>query len=222
MRGPKKYHSIDISWWIIVGLAVVLVLLFSPTWTQDIECDGGPCGEFVDLSSTTLSGSDTVAFGFGSPSYDVDINNCTGSTSRSFVFGLFSHQRLQEIHFCHAMNLISAGYVDAGNWLLCNKTKMSEMPDCPGTLFLPDQPTTSTEREDQQQMLGNHDNLQMSLMSLQAQFDDLEKMRQDAITRYSQAQKVLQVQQQEQQQREVKEAARRAATRAALEKKEQT
>jgi len=214
MTGDKKYEPINLSWWIIVALVIVLVLLFSPTWAQH-ECryncpDDNPIDVSQVVTGPIIGGNDYL--GFGGPQFDVDIGQCMGTKSDHYIFGLWSNQRMVENYWCHAITLINAGYVDAGIFMLCKHTVLSEMDGCPGPFVeLLTRPETTSERDDQQEMLSNHDSLQMTLMNLQTQFDDLAKTRPQIVYRVPP---------------EVKEqiddgAVRRAAARAALEKKEQ-
>jgi len=131
-RGDKKNQPIDISWWIILALALMLTMLIVPAYAQ-VQSN--------DMNAQTagnIGGNDALALGFGGASFDVDIAQCVGSQSDTFFFGIYGKQRLRQNYWCHAITLANAGYIEAAEYMLCHHTVLSNMPDCPGNIFRPE------------------------------------------------------------------------------------
>jgi len=112
--------------YLIVLAVVVVFLVFKVTEAGDEE-------EIIEQHVTT-GGDSSVGLGFGGTQFDVDIAQCVGSVVDSwFIF--YSKQRLQENYWCHAITLANAGYIEAAEYMLCQHTVLSEMPDCPGKVL---------------------------------------------------------------------------------------
>jgi len=145
---PKRYPLIQLL--IIVMLVVAAIEV---AWGQE-NCRGHSCnsdGAPIDVSQSVagpvIGGSDSLGLGFGGPQFDVDIAQCMGTQSDSYLWNIWSKQRMTENYWCHAITLINAGYVEAGTYMLCNHTVLGEMNDCPGPLFVTAEPEDNHKDE---------------------------------------------------------------------------
>jgi len=126
---PKRYPLIY-----VLIIVLIVVAGIEVAWGQDPF----QSNDMNTQTSGNIGGDSNLALGFGGSQFDVDIAQCMGSASRSFVFGLFAQQRLQENYWCHAITLANAGYIEAAEFMLCKHTVLSEMgSDCPGDLLRP-------------------------------------------------------------------------------------
>jgi hypothetical protein len=151
----KELGPVD---WLQALLMVVLfvMLLFAAARSFSQECDeyGYNCDNFnsenIMSSENVMSSGDSLALGFGGTRFGAAIGDCMGTQARTYLFGLYGQQTLTESHWCEAFNLISAGYTDAGTYILCHHTVLKDMPGCPGPLLsmVPEVPPVPTVPDD--------------------------------------------------------------------------
>lgn len=164
MRGDKENYPHPIISVILIVLLILATVNLALASGDEIE---------QELENTiAIGGNNSLGLGFGGAQFDVDIGQCIGSEAQTWFFGIYGRQTLKENAWCHAITLINSGYTDAGEWLLCHYTYLSEMPDCPGPMFI--QPETNSIVDDASVVEDTEDEfVQEQLMQYQMQITDL-------------------------------------------------
>ena len=124
--------------------SIILVLMVAVSIVEAQECGefGYNCDDnsvVTDVANVTsvsnvIGGNENLAIGLSSPRFGAAIGDCMGTTAASYLWGIYGSQKLKESFWCESFNLIRAGYADAGIWILCHRTILKDMPDCPGPL----------------------------------------------------------------------------------------
>jgi hypothetical protein len=117
--------------YIIFMIAFVLLLLSAPLWASG-DCKGNqPCGD-IDVANEIITGDVSVAgdkskslgLGFGRSSFDVDINQCMGSTSWDTIVG--GKQKLVINWVCLSEFYLKTGQPELAAVAICNTEILSE------------------------------------------------------------------------------------------------
>ncbi len=119
MRMANKH----ITWILWSLLALALSLVTAPLWAQVQSNDDNSGGS----NSLHIGSGDALGIGFGSQSFDVDINQCMGSTARAWAFGLYGAQGLKPNHWCQAESLYRMEKYQAAALTWCYKTGLGEL-----------------------------------------------------------------------------------------------
>lgn len=136
MRGDRKNHPVNILLY-LVGLVIILTIGVLEAHGQH-KCQGGHnCNDGsiinVDASSAPIiGGDDTIGIGLSSPSFTAAINQCLATESTNYAFGAYGKQRVISNYHCMGLAYLSAGMIEAGEYILCNAENgpLSGMPDC--------------------------------------------------------------------------------------------
>lgn len=123
-KGRKEFQPSNILWLVIAAVVVILLVSESKAQHQSNDMNNQTAGDITG-GNVAFSGKGSYAIGQGS--FDVDINQCMGSVARSFVFGLYGDQKLQQNYWCHAESLFRLHRYEAAAHIWCNKTYLGEL-----------------------------------------------------------------------------------------------
>ena len=139
-----KFNLMNFIHALMLIASIILVLMVAVSIVEAQECGefGYNCDDnsvVTDVANVTsvsnvIGGNENLAIGLSSPRFGAAIGDCMGTTASSYLWGIYGSQKLKESFWCESFNLIRAGYADAGTWILCNRTILKDMPDCPGPL----------------------------------------------------------------------------------------
>ncbi len=123
-KGPKEFQPINPLWVVIVAIAVGVLVSQVASATGD---NRGPVTQEVDIAGDS---SKALGIGFSSPSFTAAINQCIATEAENWFFGAYGKQKVVPNYHCMGLAYLQAGMIDAGEYILCKHTELSEMPDC--------------------------------------------------------------------------------------------
>jgi len=109
----KRYEPVNLFWWIIAGIFLLLLLIVKQPKAQYREIEQ----ETEVITDVTVAGDSSRAYGFSHGLGDVDINDCIVSKQWGSI--LLSHQYYKYNIWCMANQLDKAGQHDAAAKLRC-------------------------------------------------------------------------------------------------------
>lgn len=170
----KKYKAVNGL--LVAGLMLVLVIIYTKNASAQevITGNSGDCaGRSSACADMTVGGSDAFGLGLSSPSFGAAISQCVATEASNWIFGAYGRQKVVANYHCMGLSYLRSGMYDAGEFILCKHTELSDMPDCPAAvaqfnMAVQAMPEPEVAEEKHEELEQIHDAQLSELMALQA------------------------------------------------------